>query len=76
MGIIQKPLPVKLFLAIMYHNEKDRDKSLKVCSESFGAVELIYGPLNVNDYTTYYDKDGELSSHGTIGVFYKPSCIC
>jgi hypothetical protein len=57
MGIIQKPLPVKLFLAIMYHNEKERDKALKVCSESFGVVDLRYGPLNVNDYTTYYDKE-------------------
>lgn len=57
MGTIQKPLPVKLFLAVMYHDEKDKDRALKVFIEGFGNFDSHHGPLDVNAYTSYYDKE-------------------
>lgn len=57
MGTAKNPLPVKLFLAAMYNNERDLKKALQKFSEKFGPTERTFGPLPVSAYTDYYQKE-------------------
>lgn len=57
MGIEKEPLPVKLFLAVMYTDDCIMKDALERCIKKFGNIDKKFGPLNVSDYTDYYDKE-------------------
>ena len=51
------PLPAKLFLAIMFTEKKACDHALKQFMKEYGALENQFGPLNVSQFTNYYNKE-------------------
>jgi hypothetical protein len=57
MGTAQKPMPAKLFLAVMYLDDRMKDLSLARFAERFGLPDLQYGPLAVSDFTEYYTAE-------------------
>lgn len=57
MGKAIDPAPVKLFLAVMYRDEKVLKSVLDKCIKVYGAIDMNFGPLEVSAYTNYYDKE-------------------
>jgi hypothetical protein len=56
MGTTQKPLPVKLFFAIMYHERAPIDAVLERLRSRFGRIEATFGPAPFS-WTDYYAKE-------------------
>ena len=57
MGVAKKPSQAKLFLAVMYTDETVMQSAIDACVKKFGAVDFEFGPLEVSDYTDYYNKE-------------------
>lgn len=54
MGTVKAAQKAKLFLAVMFVDEEEFEKSLKLCVEHFGEIEGTCGPLEVAQYTDFY----------------------
>ncbi len=79
MGIAAKPSQVKLFLAIVYSKDTDKERALSKFAEKFGDIERRYGPVDFTVFTSYYNEEmGEAlkKEYITFKKLIAPNDIC
>ncbi|MBN1980997.1 MAG: DUF4416 family protein [Chitinivibrionales bacterium] len=57
MGTSMPAPQAKLFLAIMYTDPGVRDAALQLFLERYGVCDTVLGPILVDSYTRYYEKE-------------------
>ncbi|MGD9201025.1 MAG: DUF4416 family protein [Chitinispirillia bacterium] len=57
MGKCGNPFPAKLFLAVMFTEKTVYNRALEQFIKKYGAFENQFGPLNVSQFTKYYNKE-------------------
>lgn len=57
MGIIKKPDPVKLFIAITYNSYIDLESLLEVLKKNYGDSDLISPIIDFSSFTDYYQPE-------------------
>ena len=58
MGSAQLPLKVKLFLAILFRPDVNRNELFEKIEEKFGKAEFLYGPIHFSFSDYYKDEMG------------------
>ena len=69
MGIIQKPFPVTLLLAVMFNEHAPIDDICSLLTNRFGEIDESYGPVSFS-WTSYYGDEMGANLRKTY-IFFK-----